>query len=349
MEISQFGKEFDKKLRNTKRIKNFINSFEVVGKIIPVLIFLSTLYGSFQLLNFSSKYHVSLLDLAKPSIIFTYGVLFFILTSIIILLPFSFLIWNYSFGSTIHKVFIRRARVGFLRRNKIFSLMILCFVVSLWPLAFVIENTRWWPVFFYCTPIYLGLYVIFFTGKLNFTQWSFYRALGKKLTAAFVLYFPVLLGMACFIFFAQIFQRYLHNIPATPVLLIISLSFFLLSFFAIKSSVNKKIIAIVKEIFFVVVFSVFVLFSFPSNSLILGKTANVAGLGFETRCYQADEIKKAGIPDEYVKNSSNGKIEKIFVVANIDDIYYLSINDQSEPKATLRFKNSNLMQQSCPE
>lgn len=351
MGLSQFGKDFDVKLKNQKRIKNFIHYFEVIGKVIPVLIFLSTLYGSFQLFNFSNQYHISFLDLAKSNVIFTYGILFFVLTSIIIFLPFSVLIWNFSFGSVVYKTFIRRSRVGFLRKHKDFALIILCFFVSLWPLIFIIENTKLWMMLFLIMPLFLGLYVIFFTGKLtfNFTQLSFYSGCIEKLAAAFFLYTPVMLGMLCFLLFIQIFKRYLADAPAALVLFITSLIVFSLSYLAIKSSITKKTTAVAKDVLFGIIISVFFVFSIPLNNFISDKVAKTAGLGFETRCYQADEMKKASIPDEYVKNSSNGKIAKIFVVANIDDIYYLSINDQPEPKATLRFKNSNLMQISCPK
>lgn len=185
--------------------------------------------------------------------------------------------------------------------------------------------------------------------KFNFTELSFYSGFVEKLAAAFLLYTPVLLGMLCFLLFIQIFKRYLADAPAELVLLITSLIIFLLSYLAIKSSITKKITAVAKDVLFILIISLFLIFSIPLNNFISDKVAKTAGLGFETRCYQADEIKKASIPGEYVKNSSNGKIAKFFVVANIDDIYYLSINDQPEPKATLRFKNSNLMQQSCPE
>lgn len=166
MEVSQFGKDFDRKIINKKRIKNFMFYFEVVGKVIPVLIFFSTLYGSFQLFNFSNQYHVSFLDLAKSSVIFTYGILFFVLTSIIIFLPFLILIWNYSFGSVVYKTFIRRSRVGFLRKHKDFSLIMLCLFVSLWPLIFIIENTKWWIGLFLITPLFFWSVRDFFNEKV---------------------------------------------------------------------------------------------------------------------------------------------------------------------------------------
>ncbi|NWC62606.1 hypothetical protein [Cedecea sp. P7760] len=351
MGLSQFGKDFDVKLKNQKRIKDFIHYFEVVGKVIPVLIFFSTIYGSFQLFNFSNQYHISFLDLAKSNVIFTYGILFFILTSVIIFLPFSVLIWNFSFGNAVYKTFIRRSRVGFLRKYKDFALIILCFFVSLWPLIFIIENTMLWTVLFLMMPLFFGLYVIFFTGKsnFNFRHLSFYNGLIEKLTIVFFLCIPVFLGMLCFLLFIQIFKRYLSDAPAALVLFITSLIVFSLSYLAIKSSITKKTTAVAKEVLFGIIIFVFFVLSIPLNDFISDKVAKTAGLGFEARCYQANEIKKASIPGEYVKNTSNEKIAKIFVVANIDDIYYLSINDQPEPKATLRFKNSNLMQISCPK
>lgn len=79
-----------------------------------------------------------------------------------------------------------------------------------------------------------------------------------------------------------------------------------------------------------------------------GKVAKLTGLGNEQRCYFIKDKSVLELPDKYLGKAMARDVYKLSVVANIGDIYYLSLADHSINKAGLRFKNGNMVRVDCP-
>lgn len=350
IDLSELDKETSRRIFKLRQRKIIERNIVFIGTCIPVLIFISTIYGAWHLFMYSKDFQISFLELAKSNIILTYAALLLFLVMFILIFPLSIIFWSRFNGTELYNGYIERSNSSLVKNNKNFFFVVLYLLPALWPLYFVSLNSKLFPYLFSIAPILMFSYSLFFTKgvKWEFFKQSFYESFAKRISLLFLLFSPTIFGMLMLLFILDIEKEHLIKPPYLLVLATTTLVMFLITYIPSKVGVNdntsNKSVAVLVMLIFCLLF----IFAFFPSANITGRVANLAGLGYEQRCYFIKEKSTLELPQKYLGTEVDSNVFKLSVVANIDDVYYLSLAKQPITKAGVRFKNSNMVRVECP-
>lgn len=332
-------------------MKSVSNFFSFFGKIIPVLVFASSLYGAFQLFNFAKEYNIDFLDLAKLNIIISYGVLFFILAVVVIMLPFSIALWNHYLGRLIYKVLIQEIKYKLKKKLRLRIIIFFYLILSFWPFIFLIKSQNIAFYLFALPPFIMLCYLFFLTkkSKFSFTFNWLYEYLSKIIKSTAIVITPIYIGIITLIFIFDLERRYLNGFSEKWILMTVTVLFFGFSYIPMRMSINKALVKRSSPLYLALFMYFLFILSIQSPFLLSDRVAEVVGLGHSKRCYLEYNLNTLKIPNYYMEKTSVKGVVKLSVVAVVDDIYYLSVPGDEIKKASLKFKASDMKKIACPK
>lgn len=350
IDLSEQDKETSRRIFKLRQRKIIERNIVFMGTCIPVLIFISTIYGAWHLFIFSKDFQILFLDVTKTNIILTYAALLLFLVMFIVILPLSIIFWSRFNGIELYNGYIERSNSSLVKNNKDFFFVILYLLPALWPLYFFSFNLKLLPYLFCIAPVLIFSYSLFFTKgvKWQLFKKSFYESFAKRISLLFLLFSPTTFGMLMLLFILDIEKEHLIKLPHLLVLTTTTIVMFLITYIPSKVGVNGNASNKSVAVLVTLVFCLFLIFAFFPTANITGRVANLVGLGYEQRCYFIKEKSTLELPQKYLGPEVDLNVFKLSVVANIDDIYYLSLANQPITKAGIRFKNSNMVRVECP-
>lgn len=341
IDVKGLQNKIDGKIKNPKA-----EYLDLFVKVAQVTTFTSVIYGAWMLFSFSHNYGVRYTDLAGSNFLIIFGVLSAISILTIAVFPLIIVFLSHFSARMVYNLLIYKTRVGCVKRQQIISLTILNLMLSLWPFTLLFFNGK------YCFILNLILPSVFFaifaiSGR-DFSKYKWKWRDLKYLVICMISYsLSVLLILITALYVYAVIKDAVSSISNSVLAIVFVSVFFVLNVPTlligrkkIRSSLYVLVILFATELFFV--------FSFPFSNEIGKGIAKVIGLNLESKCFIYDREVVKKIPTNYIINiQQDPDIMKLNVVANINDVYYLS--EAGNEKASIRLIGLRITMTNCPK
>lgn len=309
-----------------------------IDKAMALIIFICTLSGAWFLFNYANSHGVSFIDLIKTDLIISYGALsLFTLAIISYVLSFAVFI-SPKITLYFYKKALMKSRVNDKRKRiKIYIT---------YSLAMSILN----GVLYQQWKIGIGLYLIGFmtVSYITVQRHTFLNYLKQLGIVSFNTLTYLIMTYVIFLLFSRLLNFTLepgnsvNSAIKILVLIVLPLIFSMSGLSSLKT--KKKDTKTTLYFYLVLLFFVITYLSTAFSSSISENVTRMIGLGFQTRCYYTEDLKKYKIPNNMATKLDNNRTQ-LFIIADIDGKIYISQN--KEHSAEFLFTAKDLTQINC--
>lgn len=317
----------------------------IATKIATLIPFFIISFGAIHLLSLSNAHGILFIDLVKSNTFLSFGSILFIYSVFLMLILSLTVISNHFINPIVTEILVQKTKIKIIKNHPYSVAFILSLTFSLWPFILLI-NASFTAIIIYLTTLSASVLVYhnIFTTDLTFVKiWKLQRVKGLLLLLS-----PVA-SILSVIITRVVFDTYIkqHKPSELNVIIVVSLVIFIMNLISFYlPSVQKKKESIPESII-LTAFTLFMLLLIPSpmSSHTTETLFRSLGIGLGKRCFINEEVRKLPIPAN-LKIENNGHTE-LFVVANINDIYYISAPGDIDMIAQMRFVAENLTNISC--
>jgi len=337
--VMQLNKDSNDFFSNMKEIIDFF------GKCIPVVIFLSTFFGANLMFSFSKDHAINFMDLLQSNVIIALGTISAFLVSVLAFSVIAIMLITHLQARYIVQSFIQRSRINWVRRKRNSAVIIMCIFNCLWGAIFLIKSDFYVLLLLAVYATLIFCYVLFLTKntmKFILTRKHIFHSfccLALTITPAFLCFIATML-------IVSFFERDLKGVSVIIGVILMMCVYFFLTLLPLllcfKKEIHQKTPLLCGFIFFGVLF----LFLFSFSSSVSEKVVNITGIGLKKVCYLKGEVVESNVPDALMKEHKNSY--ELNVLAELNDVFYLTSEINGPAIAAFRFKSDNLKSIGCP-
>ena len=329
--------------------KEWLPELDAILSIITKLATITPLflicYGAIYLLSFARQHNIMFVDLVKTNIFLSFGAFFLTYSLFLTMIVSITVVSNHMISPIVTKSLLMNSKIKIFTKRRWLPVVILSFLLASWPYVLLI-TTSWNAILIYFSILSLIFYGYhhFLTVDLHFKK--FFTT--KRLTGLLLAFSPAISLFSVLVMY-DLFSTYIkkNNITEWKAVASVSVVIFIMNFISFHFPlIEKKKGPLPSSI----VITLMMCFSFlllpsPVSSYSTETLIRSLGIGLEKRCYITKEVDTLPI-FKNLKTERND-ITELFIVANIDNIYYISYPRDINMISQMRFVAEKLTNVSC--